>query len=52
MILDVELLQLYRCKQLVDLLNRVGQIFEIEGFPYLSLEWTPAPSNGQHRRRI
>ena len=45
MILDVELLQLYRCKQLVDLLNRVGQIFEVEGFPYLSLEWTPAPSN-------
>ncbi|MHA7901045.1 MAG: LuxR C-terminal-related transcriptional regulator [Henriciella sp.] len=45
MILDVELLQLYRCKQLVDLLGRVGRIFELEGFPYLSLEWTPAPSN-------
>lgn len=45
MVLDVELLQLYRCKQLVDLLNRVGRIFEFEGFPHLSLEWTPAPSN-------
>ena len=45
MILDVELLQLYRSKQLIDLLNRGSTIFEYEGFPYLSLEWSPAASN-------
>lgn len=45
MILDVELLQLYRSKQLIDLLVRVSNIFEYEGFPYLSLEWSPKPSN-------
>lgn len=45
MILEIQLLQLYRCKQLVELLDQVGKIFEYEGFPHLSLEWSPAPTN-------
>lgn len=45
MILEIQLLQLYRCKQLVELLDQVAKIFEYEGFPYLSLEWSPVPSN-------
>ena len=45
MILEIQLLQLYRCKQLVELLDQVGKIFEYEGFPFLSLEWSPASTN-------
>lgn len=43
MTLNMELLQLYRCKQLIELLDKTGQIFSHEGFPHVSLSWSPAP---------
>ncbi|MEL6414040.1 MAG: LuxR C-terminal-related transcriptional regulator [Pseudomonadota bacterium] len=42
--INVELLQLYRCTHLVDLLNRTGLIFEKVEFEYLSLDWIPGPA--------
>lgn len=42
--LNVELLQLYRCTHLVDLLNRTGQIFGHIDFNQLSLDWIPGPA--------
>lgn len=42
--LNVELLQLYRCTHLVDLLNRTGQIFGQIEFNHLSLDWIPGPA--------
>lgn len=42
--LNVELLQLYRCKQLVDLLNHTGRLFRYIDFEHLSLDWIPGPS--------
>ncbi len=42
--LNVELLQLYRCKQFVDLLHHTGRLFRHIDFPHLSLDWVPGPS--------
>lgn len=42
--LNVELLQLYRCTHLVDLLNRASQIFGHVDFKHLSLDWIPGPA--------
>ena len=42
--LNVELLQLYRCAHLVDLLKRAGLIFGLIEFRHLSLDWVPGPA--------
>ncbi len=42
--LNVELLQLYRCTHLVDLLKRAGEIFGHIDFKHLSLDWVPGPA--------
>lgn len=42
--LNVELLKLYQCKQLIDLLNQTGRLFGHIEFEHLSLEWVPGPS--------
>lgn len=42
--LNVELLKLYQCKQLVDLLNQTGKLFGHIDFEHLSLDWMPGPS--------
>ena len=41
--LNVELLQLYRCKHLVDLLGHTGLLFEQIQFEHISLDWFPGP---------
>ena len=41
--LNVELLQLYRCKNLVDLLGHTGLLFKHIQFEHLSLDWVPGP---------
>ena len=43
--LNVELLQLYRCTHLVDLLKRAGLIFGHIDFRHLSLDWVPGPAS-------
>ncbi len=43
MLSSIELIQIYRSKDLKTLLNRAAALFEQVGFPYLSLKWTPAP---------
>ena len=45
--LNVELLQLYRCKQLADLLRHTGLLFEHIQFEHLSLDWVPGPGANQ-----
>ena len=48
--LNVELLKLYRCKQLVDLLSQTGKLFSQAGFEHVSLDWRPAPGPIQTMR--
>jgi DNA-binding CsgD family transcriptional regulator len=48
--LDVELLKLYRCKQLVDLLSHTGRLFTQTGFEHVSLAWRPVPGPVQAMR--
>ena len=43
--LNVELLQLYRCTHLFDLLKRAGLIFGHIDFRHLSLDWVPGPAS-------
>lgn len=43
MILDLELIQLYRCKTLVTLLQESSKLLSKIGFDYVALSWTPAP---------
>ena len=40
---SIELIQIYRSKDLESLLCRAAILFEKAGFPYLILKWTPAP---------
>ncbi|MEM6652219.1 MAG: helix-turn-helix transcriptional regulator [Pseudomonadota bacterium] len=41
--LDVELIQFYRCKELNTLLEKAAEVFDLIGFDFLLLAWTPAP---------
>lgn len=41
--LTVELLQLYRCKHLRDLLHRTGRLFLRADYKHLSFDWMPVP---------
>lgn len=43
MVIEVELIQFYRCKTLDELLAKAAVVCEFVGFPFLSLTWTPAP---------
>ncbi|MFN3211637.1 MAG: helix-turn-helix transcriptional regulator [Henriciella sp.] len=48
--LNLELLKLYRCKQLNDLLAQAGGLFTKAGFEHVSLDWRPAPGPVQAMR--
>ena len=41
-VLDIALIQFYRCKSLTELLDEAAQACAQIGFPFLSLHWTPA----------
>ncbi|MEO1660533.1 MAG: helix-turn-helix transcriptional regulator [Pseudomonadota bacterium] len=43
MLSNIELIQIYRSKDLETLLHCASDLFAQAGFPYLSLKWTPAP---------
>lgn len=43
--LNLELLQLYRCKTLEQLLHRCSSVFDKIGFPFLVLKWAPSPAS-------
>ena len=43
MLSSIELIQIYRSKDLESLLCRAAILFERIGFPYLVLKWTPSP---------
>lgn len=43
MVLDVDLIQLYRCKTFEDLTQQTVRLCQLNGVPLLSLTWSPAP---------
>ena len=44
MVLDLALIQFYRCTTLTELLDEAARSCTLLGFPFISLNWTPAAS--------